>query len=133
MDVTEQARKDVEALKAIFDQFDVNHDGRLSLKEIITCYRRFGQNPTEEEVTKRMSAFRAFDVYAKGSIKASDLAKALEFTEVDPDEAANFIQDLDIDGDGNITYDEFTKHISDSIVREALGVKSEPKAPEDME
>ena len=60
----------------------------------------------------RQSAFRAFDVYAKGSIKASDLAKALEFTEVDPDEAANFIQDLDIDGDGNITYDEFTKHVS---------------------
>jgi Ca2+-binding EF-hand superfamily protein len=49
---------DVEALKAIFDQFDINHDGKLSLKEIITCYRRFGQNPTEEEVTKRMARFR---------------------------------------------------------------------------
>ena len=48
---------DVEALKAIFDQFDINHDGKLSLKEIITCYRRFGQNPTEEEVTKRMARF----------------------------------------------------------------------------
>ena len=72
MNVTEQARKglrnqgrefkknvvlDVEALKAIFDQFDINHDGKLSLKEIITCYRRFGQNPTEEEVTKRMARF----------------------------------------------------------------------------
>ena len=49
---------DVEALKAIFDQFDINHDGKLSLKEIITCYRRFGQNPTEEEVTKRMARFQ---------------------------------------------------------------------------
>ena len=60
----------------------------------------------------KQSAFRAFDVHAKGSIKAGDLAKALEFTEVDPDEAAHFIRDLDIDGDGNITYDEFTKHVS---------------------
>ena len=50
-----QARKDVENLKKIFDEFDINKDGRLSLKEIILCYRRFGQNPTEEEITKKMA------------------------------------------------------------------------------
>jgi len=29
--------------------------GKLSLREIILCYRRFGQNPTEEEVTQKMA------------------------------------------------------------------------------
>ena len=42
-------------MKAIFDEFDINKDGRLSLKEIILCYRRFGQNPTEEIITKKMA------------------------------------------------------------------------------
>ena len=50
-----QARKDVEHLKTIFDEFDINKDGRLSLKEIILCFRRFGQNPTEEMITKKMA------------------------------------------------------------------------------
>lgn len=45
----------MEHLKTIFDEFDINKDGRLSLKEIILCYRRFGQNPTEEIITKKMA------------------------------------------------------------------------------
>ena len=71
------------------------------------------------------SAFRAFDVKNVGSIDAEDLRRALEYTDVDPDEARQFIDDLDIDNDGSITYEEFTKHVSDSIVREALGVKND--------
>jgi len=33
------------------------------------------------------------------------------------------LSDLDIDKDGNITYQEFKRHVEDSVVREALGVR----------
>ena len=34
-----------------------------------------------------------------------------------------YCSDLDIDKDGNITYQEFKRHVEDSVVREALGVR----------
>ena len=36
MDETSQAKKDVEALKKIFDEFDVNHDGQRPKFRIIS-------------------------------------------------------------------------------------------------
>ena len=40
---------------AVFDLFDLDHDGRIRTKELGTMMRNFGQFPSEEELNQMIA------------------------------------------------------------------------------
>jgi len=42
--------EEIEEYKGLFDMFDMDGSGDISIKELTTLMRQLGQNPTEEEI-----------------------------------------------------------------------------------
>ena len=93
---------------------------RLNRNNFLSFFfvRKYRRSPYDEAFSNYLTLNWGYDIVQKL------FSFYVQYTEVDPEEARQFIDDLDIDNDGSITYEEFTKHVSDSIVREALGVKN---------
>uniref|UniRef100_A0A9J7X3Q3 Calmodulin n=7 Tax=Clupeocephala TaxID=186625 RepID=A0A9J7X3Q3_CYPCA len=70
--------------KEAFSLFDKDGDGTITTKELGTVMRSLGQNPTEAELQDMIN-------------------------EVDADEVDEMIREADIDGDGQVNYEEFVQ------------------------
>uniref|UniRef100_A0AAQ6A695 EF-hand domain-containing protein n=1 Tax=Amphiprion ocellaris TaxID=80972 RepID=A0AAQ6A695_AMPOC len=70
--------------KEAFSLFDKDGDGTITTKELGTVMRSLGQNPTEAEL--------------------QDMINELTDEEVD-----EMIREADIDGDGQVNYEEFVQ------------------------
>ena len=46
--------EEIEEFKGLFDMFDIDGGGSISVKELQTIMRQLGQNPTEQEVAAMM-------------------------------------------------------------------------------
>ena len=122
--------------KEAFSLFDKDGDGTITTKELGTVMRSLGQNPNETELqymikevvafpefliimAQKMKdkdikdeireAFRVFDKDGNGSISKAELRHVLtnlgeNLTEAEVDE---MISVADIDGDGQVNYEEF--------------------------
>lgn len=61
-----------------------------------------------QDVADRERLFKHFDANGDGKISAAELAQSLQTLGcVTPEEVKNMMDELDIDGDGFISYDEF--------------------------
>ncbi|XP_071160619.1 uncharacterized protein [Mytilus edulis] len=87
--LSEEQKKEI---KELFDLFDVDKSGTVSLDELAKIVRGLGSNPTEAEL-KEM--FAEVDKDALGDDSMSEF------------EVKQMIKDFDIDGDGRIDYVEF--------------------------
>uniref|UniRef100_A0A4W6C5H9 EF-hand domain-containing protein n=1 Tax=Lates calcarifer TaxID=8187 RepID=A0A4W6C5H9_LATCA len=74
--------------KEAFSLFDKDGDGTITTKELGTVMRSLGQNPTEAELQDMIN-----EVDADG-----------QYTHVD-----EMIREADIDGDGQVNYEEFVQ------------------------
>merc|ERR1711948_114238 len=122
--------------KEAFSLFDKDGDGTITTKELGTVMRSLGQNPTEAELQdminevdadgngtidfpefctlmarKLKEAFRVFDKDGNGFISAAELRHIMtnlgeKLTDEEVDE---MLREADIDGDGQINYEEFVK------------------------
>ncbi|KAH6803651.1 Calcium-binding EF-hand family protein [Perilla frutescens var. frutescens] len=62
-----------------------------------------------QDVADRERLFKHFDANGDGKISASELGDALKtLGGVTPEEIKNMMEEIDSDGDGYISYDEFT-------------------------
>uniref|UniRef100_A0A8C2X1K4 Calmodulin 1b n=1 Tax=Cyclopterus lumpus TaxID=8103 RepID=A0A8C2X1K4_CYCLU len=76
--------------KEAFSLFDKDGDGTITTKELGTVMRSLGQNPTEAELQDMIN-----EVDADG-----------QYTHTTVDE---MIREADIDGDGQVNYEEFVQ------------------------
>uniref|UniRef100_A0A8C2XRI5 EF-hand domain-containing protein n=1 Tax=Cyclopterus lumpus TaxID=8103 RepID=A0A8C2XRI5_CYCLU len=80
----------VTEFKEAFSLFDKDGDGTITTKELGTVMRSLGQNPTEAEL--------------QDMINEVDADEKLTDEEVD-----EMIREADIDGDGQVNYEEFVQ------------------------
>lgn len=97
-----------EDLQKMIDDVDQDGDGTIDFPEFLTMLvRSMGDTDSHEEV---MEAFRILDHDGNGFISADELRAIMcnlgeELTE---DEINEIVQEADIDGDGQIDYEEFS-------------------------
>nr|XP_043608741.1 polcalcin Bet v 4-like [Erigeron canadensis] len=64
----------------------------------------------DEDKTERDRIFNTFDANGDGKISAEELGKSLKILgSVSPEEVQTMMDELDTDGDGYISYEEFTE------------------------
>ncbi|RID44676.1 hypothetical protein BRARA_I01456 [Brassica rapa] len=114
-----------EEVRSIIKAADLDYDGRINYdefvkfmdKDIIEKVVMIGNFPTDvtlewEEKKEMNHTYRRIDADQKGYITAADYQKYV-FTVsermITDEEAANFIKNFDVDGNGRVYYDEFVK------------------------
>ncbi|XVF20607.1 hypothetical protein REPUB_Repub12eG0015300 [Reevesia pubescens] len=112
----------ISEFKEAFSLFDKDGDGCITTKELGTVMRSLGHNPTETELQEEtdseeelQEAFRVFDKDQNGFISAAELRHVMtnlgeKLTDEEVDE---IIREADVDGDGQINYEEFVKVMMD--------------------
>jgi calcium-dependent protein kinase len=128
---------EIQTLKDIFTAIDKNSDGKLTLEEIKEGMSSFGGKINVEEVFKSIDimhtgainytdfiaatmdqkiylkkeklyeAFRAFDKDGSGKISLEEIKTVLQEKDEDMDKYKDLIKKYDINGDGEIDYNEF--------------------------
>ena len=78
--------------------------------KLLSCFREFNDGDVEEEIRE---AFRVFDKEGNGFISTAELASVMtNIGEVlSEEETEELIAEADIDGDGNVNYEEFVAMI----------------------
>ena len=98
-----------EELQKMIKEVDLNGNGVIDFNEFLyLMVKRMKENDTEEEL---IEAFKVFDRDGDGYVTAHELRNVMTCLceETSPEEAEEMIKEADIDGDGQIDYQEFVK------------------------
>lgn len=93
----------------MINEIDMDNDGTVDFPEFLTMMaRKMKDTDSEEEVRE---AFRVFDRNGNGYISAAELRHVLTSIgdKLTEDEADEMIREADVDGDGQINYEEFSR------------------------
>lgn len=93
-------------------EIDIDGDGNFTFDEFVQLMFNMGnlsERSEEQEEMELRQAFRVFDKAGNGYITSSDLRSVLQCLgeQLTEDEIEDMINEVDIDGDGRIDYDEF--------------------------
>jgi len=80
---------------------DVDGDGMLSYEELLNASLHRKLREKEERLYE---AFCRFDIDKNGTVSSSEIAQVIGVTE---EEAQQYIDEIDENGDGEIDYEEF--------------------------
>jgi len=122
-----------EELKEMVNVIDQDGDGDINFHEFVWLMtREFKDSDVEDEIRE---AFRVFDKEGNGFISTAELAEVMQtIGEVlSPQETEELTAQADIDGDGNVNYEEFVAMIfkgsfgnpsgSDEVVRSQMNMR----------
>merc|ERR1711974_102104 len=96
-------------LQDMINEVDADGNGTIDFIEFLSLMsRKTKDTDTEEEL---IEAFKVFDKDADGFISASEMKNSMENLgeAVSTEEVDEMIHEADLDGDGQINYDEFVK------------------------
>merc|ERR1712028_69495 len=97
-------------LQALMEEVDKDKSGTIEFEEFVDLMSRTNktQDQMEEEIK---NAFLTFDADGSGFITREELIETLTTMgdPVDEETITGMIQEADVDGDGKINYEEFTK------------------------
>lgn len=94
-------------LQELISEIDQDGNGSISFNEFVWLMtKEIHDNDIEEEIRE---AFRVFDREGHGFITVPDITHVLQTLgeKLAPDETQELIKEADLDGDGNINYEEF--------------------------
>ena len=99
-------------LQDMINEVDQDGSGTIDFPEFLTLMARKMQDSDSEEEIKE--AFRVFDKDGNGFISAAELRHVMtnlgeKLTDEEVDEIMMMIRKPDVDGDGQINYEEFVK------------------------
>ncbi len=99
-------------LNEMLKEIDIDGDGNFTFDEFVQLMFNMGnlsERSEEQEEMELRQAFRVFDKAGNGYITSSDLRSVLQCLgeQLTEDEIEDMINEVDIDGDGRIDYDEF--------------------------
>lgn len=101
-------------LQDMLNEVDTDGNGTIDFHEFLTMMaRKIKDTDSEEEIKE---AFKVFDKDGNGFISAAELSHVMTHLgeTLTDDEVAEMIREADIDGDGQINYDEFVKMMMSS-------------------
>ena len=90
-------------------QVDLDGNGTIDFKEFLgLMVRKMKDTDTEEEL---LEAFKVFDRDTNGFITSHELRHVMTSLgeSLTPEEIEEMVKEADVDGDGQINYDEFVK------------------------
>ncbi|KYQ99709.1 calmodulin [Tieghemostelium lacteum] len=93
----------------MINEVDQNGNGTIDFNEFIRMMsRKMQDNDTEEEIRE---AFKVFDKDGNGFISAAELRHVMTSLgeKLSNEDVDDMIREADLDGDGQINYDEFVK------------------------
>ena len=96
-------------LNAMIKEVDENDDGTIDFKEFLyLMVRKMKDTDTEEEL---LEAFKVFDRDSNGYITSHELRHVMSKLgeNLTPEDLEQMIKEADIDGDGQIDYEEFVR------------------------
>jgi len=96
-------------LQDMINEVDSNEDGIIDFMEFLSLMaKKMKDADTEEELTE---AFKVFDRDGNGFISAAELRHVMTNLgeKLSDEEVDDMIRDADVDGDGQINYEEFVK------------------------
>ncbi|XP_023323418.1 neo-calmodulin isoform X2 [Eurytemora carolleeae] len=94
-------------LRDMINVVDQDGNGQITFNEFVWLMtREFHDTELEEEIRE---AFRVFDKDGHGFVTSQEMATVLQSIgdPLSPEETEELIDEADIDGDGNINYEEF--------------------------
>merc|ERR1711959_209738 len=97
-------------LQALMDEVDADKSGTIDFEEFVNMMSR--TNKSNEQMEDEIkTAFLTFDADGSGFITKDELIETLTTMgdPVDEETITGMIQEADLDGDGKINYEEFTK------------------------
>ncbi|XP_031098495.1 calmodulin-like protein 8 [Ipomoea triloba] len=98
-----------EELQEMMNDVDTGNNGAIEFKEFLNALSKRMEDTDSEEELKE--AFKVFDKDQNGYISANELRNVMislgeKLTE---EEADQMIREADLDGDGQVNYDDFVK------------------------
>jgi calmodulin len=101
-------------LQDMINEVDRDGNGTIDFHEFLLMMARKVKDTDSEEEIKE--AFKVFDKDGNGFISAAELSHVMTHLgeTLTDDEVAEMIREADIDGDGQINYDEFVKMMMSS-------------------
>merc|ERR1712054_248320 len=102
-------------LQALMDEVDKDKSGTIEFNEFVDLMSRTNKSKDQMQNEIR-EAFLTFDADGSGYITRDELIETLTTMgdPVDEEVITGMIQEADLDGDGKINYEEFTKIMLDS-------------------
>jgi len=96
-------------LQDMINEIDADGNGTIDFPEFLSMMERRMRDPDAEEEIKE--AFKKFDKEGNGYISAAELRHVMTNLgeKLTDDEVDEMIREADVDGDGQINYDEFVK------------------------
>ena len=98
-----------EELKQMINEIDLDKNGVIDFNEFLyLMVKKMNGNDTEEEL---LEAFKVFDRDGNGYVTSHELRCVMTTLceETSPEEIEEMIKEADIDGDGQVDYQEFVK------------------------
>ncbi|KAA3454556.1 hypothetical protein CXB51_023893 [Gossypium anomalum] len=98
-----------EELQDMINEVDADGNGTIEFSEFLNLMAKKMQETDAEEELKE--AFRVFDKDLNGYISASELRNVMMNLgeKLSDEEVEQMIKEADLDGDGQVNYDEFVK------------------------
>ncbi len=93
---------------SLFKGIDTNYSQKIEYSEFISAAIENIQYIKEE---KLLDLFKVLDKDKSGKISKNDLKKALSNEDIDEEELSQFILKFDLNGDGEIDYDQFINNM----------------------